>query len=62
MVLYVEILVYWSCTFSINIKLLDRIEISAHVMADVVMQKGEKYGSVKYYDVIVWSCIIFVKD
>ena len=30
-------------------------------MADMVMQKKEKYDSVKYDDVIVWSCIIFVK-
>ena len=31
-------------------------------MAEVVMLEGEKYGSVKYYYVMVWSCIIFVKD
>ena len=30
-------------------------------MADMVMQKGEKYDSMKYYDVIVWSCIVLVK-
>ena len=32
-----------------------------NVMTDMIMQKGEKYDSVRYYDVIVWSCIVPVK-
>ena len=32
-----------------------------NVMTDMIMQKGEKYDSVRYYDVIDWSCIMFVK-
>ena len=51
----------WLCTFSFNSILLDRIQFSTCVMADIVMQKKEKYDSVKYDDVIVWNCIIFVK-
>ena len=31
-------------------------------MADMVMQKGKNYDSVRYYDIRVWSCIIFVKE
>ena len=32
-----------------------------NVMSDKIMQKGENNDSVRYYDVIIWSCIMFVK-